>query len=1521
MQRTPSELLSRLFEYAEESLKQLDPSSFQLSHTKNKFYAPGFLQSLPGLSFNLQLPGDNIWLKVDRLEEIRSPEPDKSPYKPVLTLSQNPSQPPIIDEPKLSDLIQKKLESQPEAPMADIDSDLREEAKIAFNDYLKKWQVWADVEKPRRKTIDLYGDLFSMMQELETSQEGRELVWGIGVSAMLLTIGDQQYPFQYPLLSQPLEITLNEGSMALEVRPRAIDPVCEMDAFINASVTGATKCERTIREHIAKLSEAPLNPFMPSTYANLLKLAASSLDSRGRYLELMESGTGFPSAGETLVVSDFWVIFNRPKTSNWLINDLRNIREEIKECAEVPPGPLAFVTPPSNEPISYESVNFRGLSSRSIDGATVAPKELYFPLPYNEEQVTIVQRLERASGVTVQGPPGTGKTHTIANIICHYLANGKRILVTSRGEQALKVLQSKIPEEVRQLTVALLAGDREGIRQFQGSIEAIQHNVSQINPASEQEHIQRLHKSIDRTHTDLIRLDRRVDEIARDQLTEIQIDGRHYRPEEVAQLLMQDGERHAWFDDELSLEPRYAPPLSDDEVSALRAERRLLGHDLVYAGAELPDPNGLPSMEDIGKLHKNLLHLEKIDQALASGDVPAIIADTQVVIEAARKLDLHLEGACELLEELEVLDGKEPEWSQQLRIKAVGTHYATELTVLREMMEDADSLVERRSLILKNYVEYPDEALECDKSRDAVIRAAGSGKPFGIISFGTSEAKTHLSKVRVNGSAPSTMEQWGAVLSYIQLHADAKSFTTRWNPVARVLDIPSLEGGIQHLRNAEIITLTTRRALSLAVALGSKLRDIYSTVFEKVPERLDRLSLSEIRETQKHIAHHIYRTELSTTTATLADLQQKVMGCNGPVVGDLKTFFSEYLGNRNIGVVDVCTRYSELVTELRRVLGLTQHFENVRDFSSRFKSAGGEKIAQRILSIPVENGAEDTVLPSSWRDAWQWARMHTYLESIEARHELIELNTKRTHLERGLAKMYRDVVSKAAWLSTKKNATPLVLQALAGYSTAIRKIGMGTGPNAERYRRDAKQCMDSAAGAIPCWIMSHSKISESMPPEIGSFDLVIVDEASQSDLWALPAIVRGKKVLVVGDDKQVSPDGGFKSSKRINELRNRFLNDQPFGAEMTPEKSLYDLAARVFAGEMVMLREHFRCVPPIINYSSRHFYNGAIQPLRIPRQSERIDPPLVDIYVKDGIRDSKSCNKLEAEAIASEIAMLIADERYAGRSIGVVSLLGFEQAKRIDSLVRDRCSAAELLKRNFACGDASTFQGSERDIVFISMVADPENCHPLSGVRYEQRFNVAASRARDRMYLVRSVTQEQLSSKDLRRSLLEYFHKPVLEQELDQDGLIKLCESGFERDVFSKLIERGYRVIPQVKSGAYRLDMVVEGANDSRLAIECDGDAFHGPDRWAADMNRQRVLERAGWTFWRCFASSWVMRKEEVFEELLETLTNMEIEPLGALEELPTLVEYREWLAPPDSDEDDFESYELELDEWTDAGA
>jgi very-short-patch-repair endonuclease len=109
---------------------------------------------------------------------------------------------------------------------------------------------------------------------------------------------------------------------------------------------------------------------------------------------------------------------------------------------------------------------------------------------------------------------------------------------------------------------------------------------------------------------------------------------------------------------------------------------------------------------------------------------------------------------------------------------------------------------------------------------------------------------------------------------------------------------------------------------------------------------------------------------------------------------------------------------------------------------------------------------------------------------------------------------------------------------------------------------------------------------------------------------------------------------------------------------------------------------------------------------------------------------------------------------------------------------------------------------------------------------------------------------------------------------------LSTCESNFERDLMQRLLHRGYRVQGQVGSLGYRIDMVVEGLDGTPLAVECDGDRFHGPAQWQQDMRRQRTLERVGWRFWRCFASSFYRDPDSVMIDLVEMLGRLGIEPI-----------------------------------------
>lgn len=1489
----PRRLLQRLLEYIEEQAKEIDPRQFCLGNAKGFIRRSAEIAGLPGVEYDIKVEGDHIWLRVARFTPTDPPAvPDQ--FRSFIRASDDPdANPPLLDDAAFRRWLNKVADGKSPDRRIELEKQGRATVGKALHDYATLWKAWAEEERPRRKTIALYGELFSLRHQLAAEETARpqELVWGVGIATRKLKFERSELDFEYPILTQAAEIALDEMTMSLEIRPRATDTRIELDAFVACSVPGATEVERAAREHLARNRDRPVTPFDPASYSDLLKLSASNLDSFGTYRESTADNEPVPAAGEHLVVTDAWVLLSRPRSNNYLFADLKRLEESLQAGCELPAGPLALVTPSSDKPVEYEPVRFRGLSSRGIPDGSKA-QELYFPLPYNDEQVTIVQYLERAPGVTVQGPPGTGKTHTIANIVCHYLATGRRVLVTSRGERALEVLRDKIPEDVRPLTVALLASDREGMRQFQTAIEAIQHQVSQLNPEITRREIITIMGAIDRAHSELVDLDRRVDEIAAAQLADIDVDGVLMRAQKLAQLVVTGAAWHSWFDDEVTLAPQHAPPLTDDEAGRLRDARRRLGADLVYANTRTPSVDDLPTAVQVGELHELLSRIREIEDAVASGEVLPLAATTPDVLEAARLLCDQIQEAMSLVESLE---GVESDWPRQLRIKCRQSSFASERAALQALFADLDVLIEARAAFLKRPVDFPEAGLYLVKTREAVARGADLGRPFGAIALGAAEAKEHIKLIRISGLPPAHADDWAHVRRFVELHEQVLSFVTRWNHCAAELSIPKLDGGVSKLRHIEVTASLARTAYRLAIHHDVLLPKTAEVVFQKVPASELTGSAAQLASIQEQLKGHLTRAEHAQALTLLANMQEKLAGTSGPVSNQLRLFIESQLGNPELSSERVAAHYAEISVELRRIDALSGEFALIQEMRRRLAEAGAHKLAHRIGSVAVRSSGEDRVFPATWREAWNWARMRRHLDNIESREELITLSERRREIETGLARRYINVVAKAAWLSTKRNASPRLLQALSGYATAIRRIGQGTGPNATRYRRDAREAMLDAAGAVPCWIMSHARISESIPAEIGAFDLVIVDEASQSDLWALPAILRGKKVLVVGDHKQVSPDAGFIAAQRIQELKQRFLADQPYRDEMTPEKSLYELAVRVYSAANIMLREHFRCVPPIIAYSNRAHYGGQIQSIRIPNASERIDPPLVDIYVPNGERDKRDRNEMEAQAIAEEVAALIADERYGGRTIGVVSLLGSEQAHHIDAVVRGKCDATELLRRRFECGDARNFQGSDRDIIFLSMVVDRQNCRPLSGLMFEQRFNVAASRARDRMYLVRSVNASDLSDRDIRAGLLAHFANPIAADTPQSESLIERCESEFEREVYNELVSRGYRVTPQVKTGAYRIDLVVEGSGDTRLAVECDGDEFHGHDRWQHDTARQRVLERAGWTFWRCFASTWTLRKDEVFAELLERLAALGIEPIGAIDRAPGLVERRTW--------------------------
>src|SRR4051812_18723898 len=172
-------------------------------------------------------------------------------------------------------------------------------------------------------------------------------------------------------------------------------------------------------------------------------------------------------------------------------------------------------------------------------------------------------------------------------------------------------------------------------------------------------------------------------------------------------------------------------------------------------------------------------------------------------------------------------------------------------------------------------------------------------------------------------------------------------------------------------------------------------------------------------------------------------------------------------------------------------------------------------------------------------------------------------------------------------------------------------------------------------------------------------------------------------------------------------------------------------------------------------------------------------------------------------------------------------MVGEEQAYDIATELGRRLTPARLERHRVMCGNAAQFQGDERDVIFLSMVDAPEGAvlSMRSDDRFKKRFNVAASRARDQMWVVHSLSHEtDLKVGDLRRALIEHAIDPgsKLAEWRRLRARIDGRSGEFEARVLKALVQRQYAVTPQFRVGAYVLDFVVEG-NGSRVAIECDG--------------------------------------------------------------------------------------------------
>lgn len=606
-------------------------------------------------------------------------------------------------------------------------------------------------------------------------------------------------------------------------------------------------------------------------------------------------------------------------------------------------------------------------------------------------------------------------------------------------------------------------------------------------------------------------------------------------------------------------------------------------------------------------------------------------------------------------------------------------------------------------------------------------------------------AEPFLASVSVDGVSPTNAELLSIVLDDLEGRQIADQLRRGWRNVG--VDFPqdlALERIWSQLRDAfsklavvrriaDAVSGTVRLLAGAGVHLGLRTPAewlSYAAALHAVRLRLDaERATAKLEELQSALDHQV---RLGTPAPELTEAVRAVAARDGLTyqlcLAALATAHRELADQR---------RCDELTAQVRAahpaLLGL---LAEAKTWQSRF---------------------------SVWDRAWAWAKAQTFF--TQQRRPGLEQRLD-AELEAATAREMRltgELAAEQAWDAALGRMDSRQTTALRAYQDHISKLGKGTGRYAARYQMLAREAMAYARDAVPAWIMPIQQVLETIPPARDSFDVVIVDEASQASIEALFLLWLAPRVIVVGDDKQCAP-----STVSHGELEPIFTKLATYLPEMpaylrdafTPKSSLFDLLRTRFGG-LVRLKEHFRCMPEIIQFSSRQFY--ADEPLVPLRQfgADRL-PPLRAERVTGAYTEgtmTRLRNVVEAETMVERIVECAENPAYEGRTFGVVVLQGTGQVQLIHNMLLDRLDPKEWEKRRLRVGTPPDFQGDERDIVFLSMVI-AERRSAVTSTEWQRRFNVAASRAKDQMWLFHSISPDLLSPACLRRSLLTYMLNP-----------------------------------------------------------------------------------------------------------------------------------------------------------------
>ena len=1319
---------------------------------------------------------------------------------------------------------------------------------------LKDRKLWVEEQKKIEVVRNLFDTLYNKYLVLDRDSDILELVVANG----LVKVPNED--IYYPILLKKVNFSIDTEKNIISITDASDNDFITQELYLNflAEVENINLDKVFYLED--KIVENNIHPISKNdTIKDFFREFIHNLNSRAQFIEDLDKKNK-----ESVITIEWKPILFIRKKDDGKVEAINNIIKDIENGGEIPEYLSELVGVIVDEKRAIEQV-----------------PDILFTKETNNEQIEIIKSLYSHRAVVVQGPPGTGKTHTIANLLGHFLAEGKNVLITSQTKKALDVLKEKIPTDIQDLCISMLDDDSSDLG---NSVESISEKLGYLNLENLKNEYEEIENQRNELKEDIKNIKRKIFNIKYQESHPIIYNNESITLREAGEFLRKNQR-------ELDRIPGIVSsgipcPINNEDLAFLKSGYK----KSVSREEEKEIELGLNKVSDFWTLEEFKEMLENKKEIMSRLDLllknkKYHINDNLFYVDDKMLIDLdkfkNYSGIDKIIpEDLKSIE----DWKKDVCI--AGTENSGDRKIWLEFIKDIRRLYDLTNMtkdqLFKKEVVYKD--IDVSTAKKLIIGLKkGIERPGFFFKHRLRKARKQISdKVTINNRILETLYDCNVALEYTTLIELKENTKNTWNILMTGNSL------LENSNNKNLYKQLYSYADQMEYLLNWYDREKKTFLHKIENAGFEKLNINKTE------GNPIYVDEVNQIFDFIPSLEELIaIGKIALEYREVDIKRSEYLvkieniikENSHLGreiknaiLNENIDKYSETLEKLRVLSEKEVLYKKYKDLLHNVKDVAnswGEELENGLFNEKIEN----------IYNVWRYKQISQKLKEL-AEKPYFNLQADILEKTEELKKITIDLVTKKAWyniikfLEEKDNLA--ISQALKGWKQTVQKIGKGTGKNTNIHKKNAKEKMLLCQKVVPAWIMPLNKVFDTLNPVENKFDIVIIDEASQSDISSLILLYMAKKIIIVGDDKQVSPSDVGVNIDKINMFRRKYIkgkvaNDDLYGIRA----SLYSIVSTTF--QPISLREHFRSVPEIIGYSNKTSYDNQILPLR-DSNSSILKPAIID-YKVNGKRDEKSkINRVEAETIVSLIEACLAMKEYKNSTFGVISLLGDEQAELIQDLIVKRIPATEIENHKILCGNSASFQGDERDIMFISLVDSSEENKSLrlvgEGVEgaIRKRYNVAISRAKDQLWIIHSIDKNNLKEGDLRKELFEYIDS-LKENAFDKTAIQNITASDFENEVARHLSEKNYTIKQKWRVGSYDIDMVAI-YDDKKIAIECDGKTLnHTEEEVIANLEEQEILERCGWEFIRVRASEYFRNPEKAIKDLIIQLDDKGVYP------------------------------------------